>query len=206
MWNSLEAAKLLATLGTPIAVAFIGYWISKRLSAYQINRQKEAEARNREAQALAEERRQRQDDERQLAKDELERRHTPHIAIQIEAEFLGRRNGQILTNFTVLAENAGSVMHKFPKIIFRVRGIKDEPFQPWPGREPLAYFPHKVLETDLVNPGWNFIFIEPGITQRISLATLIPEDYTYIVAHVEFEYKEYWPHTAQAVYVVPRDA
>jgi hypothetical protein len=44
------------------------------------------------------------------------------------------------------------------------------------------------------------------VTQQISLTTLIPIEYTYVLMHVEFEYKNYWPHTAEAVFAVPNTA
>lgn len=114
----------------------------------------------------------------------------------------------MLTNISVVATNLGQVLHKFKTITLRVRGIKDEAFKYWEKKNELepslyAYFPHKIFETNLVKKNWNFIFIEPAVAQRINQITLIPIDYTYISAHVEFEYKEYWPHTAEAVFAIP---
>jgi hypothetical protein len=141
---------------------------------------------------------------REAEKDELERIHTPHIELRLECQFLGARNGQHLTNVVVLATNRGQVLHKFDHIILRIRGIKNEHFESWKENESRAYFPHKILKTNLVaEQSWNFIFIEPGVAQQISLTTLIPDEYTYILTHVEFEYRKYWPHSAEAVFAVP---
>jgi hypothetical protein len=228
LWNSLEVAKLLAGLVTPLVVTVFGYWITIRLKAQDKQsenaRDEEREERRRqyeermsverqEREARIEDRR--KEDERsrererldkEAQKDELERKHTPHIELRLDCQFLGARNGQFLTVVSVLAANSGQVLHKFDRIILRIRGVKNERFEYWRGYEPHAYFPHKILETNLVHENWNFIFIEPGVTQRIALTTLIPIEYTYVLAHVEFEYKKYWPHTAEALFAVPNAA
>jgi hypothetical protein len=229
VWNSLEIAKLLADLVTPFVVATFGYCITRRLKAQEerslIAREKEREERQRqyedrinlerqdreerlEARRTEGERsKERERLERETERDELERRHTPHIELRLECHFLGERNGQHLTTVLVLATNRGQVLHKFDRIILRMRGIKNERFEHWEENAPRACFPHKILETNLVpklvHESWNFIFIEPGVAQHISLTTLIPVEYTYVLAHVEFEYKKYWPHTAEAVFAVP---
>jgi hypothetical protein len=228
LWNSLEVAKLLAGLLTPVAVALVGYWITLRLRSQQerserareeereerrrqyeeranLERQ-EREARAEESRKQEERSRERETLEREAQRDELERKHTPHIELRLEAQFFGQRGGLLLTAISVVATNLGQVLHKFDRIILRVRGIKDEPFQYWKGREPHAHFPHKILETNLVQEDWNFIFIEPGVAQRITLTTLIPIEYRYALVHVEFEYKKYWPHTAEAVFAIPNAA
>ncbi|MFZ0311849.1 MAG: hypothetical protein WAL85_03995 [Candidatus Korobacteraceae bacterium] len=180
-WGSLEIAKLVAQFATPLVVILVGYFITRRLKAQE---DQSANAREKD-------------------RNELERRHTAHIGLRLETQFLGERNGQFLTTISVVAENLGQMLHKFNKITLRIRGIKDEPFEFWKGREPHAFFPHKILETNLVQPEWEFIFIEPGVAQRIVQTTLIPAGYTYVSVHVEFEYKKYWPHTAEAVFAVP---
>ena len=199
IWNSLEIAKLVVGLVTPLVVAFIGYWISTQLKRSEATRQKERDESRREY----EEKRDIERLEREARKEQIERRHTPHIELKLECQFLGVRNNQFLAALTVLAGNSGQVLHKFERVILRLRGIKDEQFEYREGREPQANFPHKIFETNLVPGDWNFIFIEPGVTQRVSLITVIPAEYTYVLAHVEFEYKEYWPHTAEAVFAVP---
>ncbi|MGA2904221.1 MAG: hypothetical protein ABSD98_10345 [Candidatus Korobacteraceae bacterium] len=182
---------------TPLVVAIVGYFITRQLKAQE---DRSAIARDRDR----EERERQYAEQRENKKDELERRHTPHIELQVQAQFFGQRNGQFLATISVLAENLGQVLHKFSKITLRIRGIKDEPFEYWKGREPHVLFPHKILNTNLVQSGWDFIFIEPGVAQRITQTTLIPTEYTYISVYVEFEYKKYWPHTAEAVFAVPK--
>jgi hypothetical protein len=221
VWNTLEVAKLVSGLITPLVVAVFGYWITIRLKAQEqrsdIAREEqrtqyeertalehqEREARNEERRKQDEQSRERERLEREAQKEELERRHTPHIELRVDCQFLGARNGQLLTTVSVIATNSGQVLHRFERVILRIRGIKDERFEYWEGKEPNAHFPHKILETNLVPGKWSFIFIEPGVTQRISLTTLIPIEYTYVLVHVEFEYKKYWPHTSEAAFAVP---
>jgi len=228
VWNSLEITKLVASLVTPLVVAFIGYGITVRLKAqeqrfesarekeredlrrqYELQNQlaaEERQARNEELRQQAERRAEREQLDREAKKEALERWHTPHIELRIDCQFIGTRNGQHLVLVIVDARNAGQVMHQFQNIKLRIRGIKEEPFEYLKDKEPHAHFPHKIIETNLVPKKWkwNFIFIEPGVTQRVSLVTLIPVDYTYVLAHVKFEYEKYWPHTAETLIAVPQ--
>ena len=192
MWTTLEIAKLLASLATPLVVAAVGFMVSLRLKDYDRKQQREEDDRKKTI-------------ERSEAseRDEIERRHTPHIEVNVEVSFLGKRDGKHLTRIVVIAANKGQVLHKFNRILLRLRGIKDEPFEYIENRSPHAAFPHKILDINLVQENWNFIFIEPGVTQRISLNTLVPEDFSYVLAHTLFEYKKYWPHTADALCAVP---
>lgn len=186
VWTSLEIAKFAASMATPVAVALIGLWINSKLKAQD----RRAEAAFRSEYRL----------------------DTPHIELTLECEFLGTRAGMRLVTFTVAAHNTGKVLHKFDEIILRVRGIRDEPFEcaGVDGEVDVATFdvyrakfPHAVLKTNLVPaPVWNFVFVEPGVTQRLPLTTPISTEFTYLLVHVMFAYGEYTPHTAQAVFAV----
>jgi len=182
VWNSLELAKFSASLATPVVVALIGLWISSRLKA--------------------------QDRKFEAAYHAEHRLNTPHIELKLDCEFHGIRNSCRLATFTVTATNVGQVLHKFDRIILRVRGIKDEPFGYRADEDRhdnyRVDFPHPLLKTNLVPvPKWNFVFVEPGVTQRLPLTTCIPVDFTYLLVHVKFEYEAYTPHTAEAVFAVP---
>ncbi|MBL8700708.1 MAG: hypothetical protein JNK67_20210 [Alphaproteobacteria bacterium] len=192
MWNSLEVAKLIAGLATPLAVVLIGRRVSLGLKELDQKFQREQDDRRRQLD-LAD----------KQHKDEVERRHTPHIELQLGIDFLGERDGLHLARVTVTAENKGQVLHKFSRIAFRLRGIKQEPFEPRTRDNPAVSFPHKILDTNLVPDDWEFIFIEPGVRQRITLNAVVPSDYTYVLGHVLFEYKRFWPHTADIVCKVP---
>jgi hypothetical protein len=61
-----------------------------------------------------------------------------------------------------------------------------------------------VLETDLVPAEWNFIFIEPGVTQSLSYARPISAEHGYLLVHAIFTYEEFRdPHSAEAVFALP---
>lgn len=191
-WTWLETAKLLVSLITPLVVAVVGYLIALRL--------KWQEERSQAARDLQQEEREFNRHEREA---QIERKRSPHIELRIAVDFFGHRNGLWLTCISVVSSNLGQIIHKFNKINLRVRGIKDEPFEFWNATPPHPYFPHKILETNMVPKDWSFIFIEPGVEQKITLPTLIPVQYSYLLVNVEFEYREFWPHTAQEVFAVP---
>jgi hypothetical protein len=179
----LSRCRRIASLATPIAVALVGFWISFRLRKHDLRIDQ--------------------------AKAERRREHTPHVEMKLDCQFHGFRDGNHLTTFTVSIANVGLIMPQLPKIVIRVRGIKDEPFgylntegafDPG-GRR--ACFPYKILEGSLVPAQWNFVFVEPGVTQDLCLTTLVPGDFSYLMANVTFYYTEDWPHTAEEVFAVP---
>lgn len=191
-WNSLEIAKFVASMATPVVVALIGLWITSRLKA--------------------------KDRKFEAAYQSERRLNTPHIELHLDCNFLGVRDGIHLATFTVAAKNVGQVLHKFTGITLRIRGIKDEPFEYRVGTNDAnvnpydkyrVRFPHLLLKTDLVpkssdpNKHWNFIFVEPGVTQRLPLTTCVPVEFRYLLVHVIFSYEKYTPHTAEAVFAVP---
>ncbi len=186
VWTSLEIAKFAASMATPVAVALIGLWINSRLKA--------------------------QDRRAEAAYRSEHRLNTPHIELNLECEVLGTRAGKHLVTFSVAARNTGQVLHKFNQIVLRVRGIRDEPFECGAVDDQIdvapydvyrAKFPYPLLKTNLVpTPTWNFVFVEPGVTQRLPLTTPISAEFTYLLVHVMFAYEAYTPHTAQAVFAL----
>jgi hypothetical protein len=179
MWNSLEIAKFIASLATPVVVAFVGIWIK-----YKIDESQKAEEKRFEE-----------------AKRELYRDDKPRIELTLGCTFHGVRSDSRLAVFTVSAKNVGRVRHQIDRIKLRVRAINDEPFsyreetaeylledhvrpgetRPRDRRQPRVNFPHKVLETDLVPAEWNFIFVEPGVTQSLSYARPISVKHWYLL-------------------------
>lgn len=192
-WTSLEIAKLIASLLTPLVVVVIGYWLNRRLKRIELENQ----ARTREY-----------IEEKERARDELERRHKPHIQFRIGCNFFGPQGGSVIAEFVISAHNLSVVRHEFCKIILRVRGIPHEAPLSLLERHPhrLA-FPDKLLETDIVPPDWNFIFVEPGVNQETTFVTKIQAKYRYILARAEFRYERHTPHTTERMFeVCPRVA
>lgn len=222
MWNSLEIAKLIAALATPLVVAFVGFWINTKLEA---QKRGFADAQETQKQQFAEsqkaEERRFEEAQRKLYRDDQ-----PRIELTLECTFHAAQSGGRLAVFTVSAKNVGRVRHQIDRIKLRVRAIDDEPFSyreeterylledhVRPGeirrrsrRQPRVHFPHKVLETDLVPAEWNYIFVEPGVTQSLSYSKPISARHRYLLAHVYFEYKEFKdPHSAETVFAVPQE-
>jgi hypothetical protein len=248
MWNSLEIAKLIAALATPVVVAFVGFWINTKLEAQKrgfTKAQEDQKQQFTETQA-AEERRfaeaqkeqDRQFDESQKAEErrfeeaqrKLYRDDQPRIELTLDCTFHGVQSDYRLAVFTVSAKNVGRVRHQVDRIKLRARAIDDEPFSyreekakylefgvqpredppPRNRRQPRVKFPHKVVETDLVPAEWNFIFVEPGVTQSLSYAKPISVKFRYLLAHVIFEYapvdgKLRDPHSAETVFALPQE-
>ena len=218
-WNSLEIAKFIASLATPIAVALVGFWINAKLKEHEdkLDTERRVEAQRRDDAQKAEDRRlneaQRAEDRRfEESQRKLYREDQPRIELTLACKFHGIRGDTRLATFTVSAKNVGRVRHQIDLIKLRVRAINGEPFAyreeteeylEDDRREPRVLFPQKVLETDLVPVEWNFIFIEPGVTQDLSFTKAISVDHSFLLAHVVFDYDEYEPHTTESIFAVP---
>ena len=215
MWNSLEIAKFIAALATPVVVAFVGIWIK-----YKIDESQKAQDRQFTQSQKAEKERF-EEAQRKLYRDD-----EPRIELTLGCTFHGVQSDSRLAVFTVSAKNVGRVRHQINRVTLRVRAINDEPFsyreetaeylledhvrpgetRPRDRRQPRVNFPHKVLETDLVPAEWHFIFVEPGVTQSLSYARPISVKHRYLLAHVIFKYDEFKdPHSAEVVFAVPQE-
>jgi len=190
-WNSLEVAKLLVSVLTPVAIVILGFLFNRRLQ--KLERETEGVRRKEEA-------------KEQKERDEIERRHTPHIEFEIECNFFGPHQGKYATEFILTANNRGLTKHEFKSIILRVRGIRqDTALSFWTERyEHRLKFPEKVVEEEVKPEGWNYIFVEPGVKQRLSYQTIIDVDIKYITARAEFYYEKYRPHSTEKMFEVRR--
>lgn len=171
--------KVCRGFGDSIVVALVGFWITARLKAQ----------------------------DRKLYREDQ------RTELTLGCTFHAIRGDSRLAIFTVSAKNVGRVRHQIDRITLRVRAINDEPFayrEETPKylddktRQPRVLFPHEVLKTNLVPAEWNFIFIEPGITQLLSYTKPISVDHRYLLTHVILEYEEVdEPHSAEAVFAAP---
>ncbi len=137
--------------------------------------------------------------------DELRERHredSPHIEFGIECRVFDRKDEEYLVEFILVADNKGLVQWKFTSILLRVRGIgRDQPLAYWHEHEPRLVFPTKVIDNAEVIPhSYNFLFVEPEVRQTITFVTKIPVSIEYILVHVEFQYDQWTPHTAERVF------
>jgi hypothetical protein len=141
----------------------------------------------------------------QKREDELRERHredTPHIEFGLDCRVHGCEQDEYLVEFILTAHNKGLVQQRFTSIMLRVRGIeRTQPLTHWKGNEPRLAFPVKVIDdADIIPPGYNFIFVEPGVRQSITYVTKLSAAIKYIVAHVEFQYDRFTPHTAERAF------
>ncbi len=76
----------------------------------------------------------------------------------------------------------------------------------WQGNEPRLAFPVKLVDNVSILPkDYNFFFVEPGVEQAFTYVTKIPASTKYILAHAEFEYDQFTPHTTERVFPVKVD-
>lgn len=188
-WNSLEAAKLLVSILTPMALVILGFLFNRRL--HKLESEKEDTRRKHDA-------------KEQKERDELERRHTPHIEFDIDCNFFGPHQGKYAAEFILTANNKGITKHEFRSIILRLRGIKqDAPLSFWTKRNKHRLeFPEKIVEDEVKPKNLNYIFVEPGVTQRLSYITIIDAEIKYITARAEFNYEQYKPHSTEKMFEV----
>ncbi len=188
-WDGLEVTKLIVSILVPLTIVGLGVWFDRRLKSIELDRQTELEQQR----IQLEERR-----------EEIKRIYAPHIEFAVDCHYLGTRQGGCMLNVIMVADNRGHVRHQFPHIRLRVRGIKqDEPFRFWADHEPRAEFPERLVDTEVVPPGYGYIFVEPGVAQRINYVMLIPTGYSLLLVKAEFWYDPNTSHSAEGVFMLP---
>ena len=199
-WSGLEIMKLVFSILTPVAIAILAYYANRNLHKLHLDRNQELN----EKQRLREEENRRIEQNEQKALDELERKYKPHIEFDINCNFFGPHQGKYAAEFILTANNKGITKHKFTSIILRVHGIRhDKPLSFWTKRyKHRLEFPEDILEDEVISENWNYIFVEPGVTQRISYVTIIDEKIKYITAIAAFNYKKYRPHSTAKMFDV----
>ncbi|MDR8392238.1 hypothetical protein NC796_13880 [Aliifodinibius sp. S!AR15-10] len=130
--------------------------------------------------------------------------HKPRIEFDLECDFHGPQQGYYIVAFRLQAINQGRIEHQFDGITLRIRGIaSDEGINEWQGREPLAYFPHKKFEENIIPERMKYFFVRPGVQQRFSYVTRVPATWSILLAQAEFKYKESRElHTAERAFTV----
>ena len=128
-----------------------------------------------------------------------------HIELEIDYQFFGPREDSIPCELLDTNYQSRTRSSSVSKYSTAPRGIKEELFQYWGGREPRAYFPHKIFQAEFVPTDWDFIYVEPGVAHQITFPTIVSADFSNILAQVEFAYDKdkYWPHNTEKVFVVP---
>ena len=188
-WNSLEVAKLLVSILTPVVIVILGFLFNRRLHKVESER---------------EDTRRKQDVKEREEREEFERRRWPHIEFDIDCKFFGPHQGKYAAEFILTANNKGITKHEFTSIILRVRGIKqDAPLSFWTKRYKYRLeFPEMIVEDDVKPKNLNYIFVEPGVTQHLFYITIIDAEIKYITVRAEFYYEQYKPHSTEKMFEV----
>ncbi|NDY72939.1 hypothetical protein DO021_13365 [Desulfobacter hydrogenophilus] len=187
-WTSIEIVTVATSIATPLIITVLGFIFT--LAIRRIEWAKESE---------------REDEQKKKKLAEEERKLAPHIELNVGCRFMGPSQGRFLAEFSLMTHNKGTHVHRFPKIIFRVRGIKfGQELKYWEQNEHRVNFPDKLLETDLVPKQWNFIFVQPNIKQRITFVTYIDQGYQFVIANAEFHYDGWTPHTVEKAFEMPK--
>ena len=102
---------------------------------------------------------------------------------------LGPQGNNYVAEFTVFANNKGSIKFTFPEIRLRVLGITvDSELLPWKDHGERLNFPIKVLNEQIIPSKFKYFFVEPGVNQAITYVTTIPENIKFIVVRASFKY------------------
>jgi hypothetical protein len=114
--------------------------------------------------------------------------HKPRIELDLECDFFGPQQGSYIAAFSVYVHNKGQLKYRFKDIRLRVLGIRrSESLTTWEKQKPLLFFPEQLFKDARVTQK-PYIFVRPGVRQRLSYVTSIPEELAFIVARVTFMY------------------
>jgi len=130
-----------------------------------------------------------------------QRQFAPQIEFDVDARIIKSAGGPVVAEYTLNLKNNGKVQVRLPRIGLRVRslnrGDQIERFD-----DARLKFPHKLFDLYNVlsnNKNWEFTFLEPGITQRYRVVSVVPNEAILLLVFGEFEYREGWEHTAEKV-------
>lgn len=193
-WDSLEIAKLLISVLTPLAIVILGFIFNQRLHNLERKTQDD---------------RLKKEDREKKEREELVRKYKPHIEFHINCNFYGPENDSYAAEFIITANNKSLIRQEFISIMLRVRGIEhDEPLSLFEEYKQRLKFPHPLFKTDIIprskddQKRWNYIFVEPDVKQDISFISIIDKKYKYIVAQTIFHYDKYTPHSVERMFEV----
>ncbi len=134
-----------------------------------------------------------------------ESQHAQRIELNISCEFFEPKNGVRIASFSLHAINRGHVEQRFVSISLRILGLKaTDPLALGPDRR--LSFPHDLTNTEVIPDKSGYYFVRPGVAQRFSYTTTVPENARYILAHAAFRYEGGDLHTTERVFDVHRNA
>lgn len=135
----------------------------------------------------------------------VEGKHKPRVEFDVEANVIGMQNGAYAIEFVVLANNKGARTRSFEQITLTVRGVSFESeLSDWDGNEPRLFFPKKLIDkAELVyKKNYGSIFVEPGVNQKITYFSKIPDSISLISVRAHFSYDDKKTHSAERMFKV----
>lgn len=138
----------------------------------------------------------------------IQRRHHSKIEFDVNINFLGHQDNNILIEVIALVENKGDVRHNLSDFKFDLAVLKkgDKIVNGDDRINNQVLIPHLIIKNQYwIPPNWIKSFIDPSIKQNFTYFTCIPDDSTFVLLFATFKYpktkNEF--HTAQRVFIVP---
>lgn len=194
----------------PILILYFGHLLDKRKREEEEAKQKELlekeEARQKELKA---------EKEAKLAEqNKIERIHADRIQFELAAHYFGPQNGHYIVEIIMVLTNKGLVRKKLEDLLLTIKGIEAktniELFLNLKYPINIADFPKPLVKTNVLEKKVKEVdkeeykkkewFIEPGIVQRFSYVSRIPDSIRFILVRSNFKYHETSTHSAQKVF------
>jgi hypothetical protein len=120
----------------------------------------------------------------------------------IDGKFFGPQGDCHLAEFVMSVKNEGLVKHRFTEITLRVLGIRrDASLMLWADTQRVEFPEPVVHDADVMyKRKYGSIFVEPGVTQRLTFVAKVPVGIRFVVARAQFKYDENRTHSAERVF------
>jgi hypothetical protein len=116
--------------------------------------------------------------------------HRPKMEFDISCQVIESLETTRIIEFKISASNKGKVRVTFPRIDFRIRGIKDKSnIRFFTGTKRLK-FPSPIFKVNLIPDKYVYYYVEPGTCQIFSYITKIDSHIGCIAAFASFQYKQ----------------
>jgi hypothetical protein len=132
--------------------------------------------------------------------------HFPRVYFEVDVNFLGSKDGQLVVELLAMLENRGVVPLKIKNFTFKLRGLKDSDDLVRGGTEIRRQlrFPHLLEEGTFVPPDWAYSFVYPGIKTEYNYVASISAEIAFVRMQGDFEYlRTEETHHAAKVLKVP---
>lgn len=116
--------------------------------------------------------------------------HFPRVSFEVYVNFIGEKDGNIVTELVAIVDNKGLVPLKIKDFDFKLRGLKETDSIIFGGESIRGQllFPHILAEGVFVPKNWKYSFIYPGIKTEYNFVTAIPKDVQYLRMQGDFKY------------------